>query len=120
AITFDDNFGLETPAPGIDTSTMGINWIVKYWATVTNKSGTPADPNNFDGTPIHSTFYYTSIYATDPGTMVTTSTGSYPGGDKSHRNHDGWAAAFKAGHEAADHTVNHFNGGPLQLGGGPC
>jgi peptidoglycan/xylan/chitin deacetylase (PgdA/CDA1 family) len=116
SITFDDNFGLEAIPAGTDPSTEGVNWIVKQWGMLKNPSANPPNPDNFDGTPVHATFYYTSIYATDPGTMVKTSTGSYPGGDTNHANHNGWAAAFKAGHEAANHTVNHFNGGPVPLG----
>jgi peptidoglycan/xylan/chitin deacetylase (PgdA/CDA1 family) len=118
-ITFDDNFGLEAVPAGTSPSTEGINWIVQQWGMLKNPSANPPDPNNFDGTPIHASFYYTSIYATDQGTMVTTTTGSTAGLDQNHANHDGWAAAFAAGHEAADHTVNHYNGGPIPLGSMP-
>jgi hypothetical protein len=120
SITFDDNFGLEGVPAGTDPNTEGVNWIVQQWGALKNPSGSPPNPDNFDGTPVHATFYYTSIYATDPSTSVTTTTGSTPGQDANHANHDGWAKAFAAGHEAADHTVNHYNGGPLMLGGGAC
>ncbi len=102
SITFDDNFGLEAVPAGTDPSTEGVNWVVKQWATLKNPSASPADPNNFDGTPVHASFYYTSIYATNASTTVTTTTGSTTGQDVKHANHDGWAAAFKAGHEAAE------------------
>jgi peptidoglycan/xylan/chitin deacetylase (PgdA/CDA1 family) len=118
SITFDDNFGLEAIPAGTSASTEGVNWIVAQWGMLKNPSATPPNPDNFDGTSVHATFFYTSIYATDPGTMVTTSTGSTPGQDSNHANQKGWAAAFKAGHEAANHTVNHYNGGPIQLGDG--
>jgi hypothetical protein len=120
SVTFDDNFGLEAIPAGTSPSTEGVNWIVQQWGTLKNPSATPANPDNFDGTPVHATLYYTSIYATAPSTMVTTTTGSNPGQDNNRANHNGWAAAFKAGHEAANHTVNHFNGGPILLGGGAC
>jgi hypothetical protein len=98
-------------------STGGIDDINALYATLKNPAGT-GDPNNFDGTLCHATFYYTTIYLVDQGKMVTTSAATKPGLDQSGRNRAAWTASQKAGHETANHTVNHLNGGPLMLGPG--
>jgi hypothetical protein len=90
AVTFDDGYGLEDGGQG------GINTIVDFMATKTNPAGSNA--GTFDGTPVRTTFYLSS----------TNGTGA---------NLTAWTKAYKAGHEAADHTINHPNGGTLNAGG---
>ena len=102
SITFDDNFGLANPiAEG------GIDYIVDFYK---NKK-------NSDGTPIHATFFHTSIYLVDETQKVL---GGKNGEDHQGRNRKAWSSAFQNGHEAAVHTVNHFNGGVVQLDPDDC
>lgn len=106
SITFDDNFGLAHPdAKG------GIDFIVEFYKDRKNPAGS-GNPDNFDGAPIKATFYHTSIYLVDESRKVL---GGEPGEDQMGRNRKAWSAAFKAGHEAGVHTVNHFNGGAVAL-----
>jgi peptidoglycan/xylan/chitin deacetylase (PgdA/CDA1 family) len=111
SITFDDNFGLADPR-----ATGGINYIVDFYKNKKNPSGR-GNPQNFDGTPIKASFYYTSIYLVDDSKKVL---GGKPGEDHKGRNRAAWSAAFQYGHEAGDHTVNHFNGGVVQLDPDDC
>ena len=106
AITFDDNFGLAHPK-----ASGGMDYIVNFYKNKRNPNGT-GNPANFDGAPIRTTFYYTSIYVVDHEKKVL---GGKPGEDHSGRIRAAWSAACKAGHETAVHTVNHFNGGPIPL-----
>lgn len=111
SITFDDNFGLaESNATG------GIRYIIDFYKDKKNPVGN-GNPQNFDGTPIKTTFFYTSIYVVDESKKVL---GGKSGEDHADRNRSAWSAAFKAGHEAANHTVNHFNGGVVQLDPDDC
>lgn len=111
SITFDDNFGLADPS-----SSGGINAILDFYKSRKNPAGA-GNPGNFDGAPIKATFYYTSIYVVDGSKKVL---GGKSGEDQMARNRAAWSAAFQAGHEAADHTVNHFNGGVVQLDPDDC
>jgi peptidoglycan/xylan/chitin deacetylase (PgdA/CDA1 family) len=111
AITFDDNFGLADPA-----ASGGVNDIVDFLNSKKNPAGTH-NPDNFDGTPARTTFYFTTIYLIDEAHHVL---GGKPGEDHRGRNRAAWTAAVQAGHEAGDHTVNHFNGGVVQLDAGDC
>ena len=102
SITFDDNFGLADPrAEG------GIPLIVDFYK----------GKKNADGTLIGATFYHTSIYVVDSAKKVI---GGKSGEDHEGRNRKAWAAALQAGHEAAAHTVNHFNGGVVPLDPDDC
>jgi hypothetical protein len=102
SITFDDNFGLEEAgAPG-----GGINFINAFWGSHKNPAGT-GNPATFDGTSLLTSFYYTTTYIS-------------PTDDPDGLNKKAWTAAFAAGHEAADHTVHHYNGGDVNSGTDPC
>ncbi len=102
AITFDDNFGLEAAS-----AVGGIKSIVEYYAGKHNPMGT-GSAADFDGAPIRATFFDTSIYMVDSNKRVF---GGKKGEDQNGRNRAAWRFAVAAGHEIADHTVNHFNGG---------
>lgn len=100
AVTFDDNFGLEDP-----TAVGGVDYIVDFFRTRTNPRDTgPVD--GYDGTPIATTLYNTTIYITE--------------NDDFHRNSTSWWRALAAGHEMANHTVHHWNGGDQPVGPEPC
>jgi peptidoglycan/xylan/chitin deacetylase (PgdA/CDA1 family) len=111
AITFDDNFGLADPA-----ATGGVNDIVDFLNGKQNPAGTH-NPDNFDGAAVKTTFYFTTIYLIDEGKHVV---GGRSGEDHLGRNRAAWSAAVRAGHEAGDHTVNHFNGGVVALDAADC
>jgi peptidoglycan/xylan/chitin deacetylase (PgdA/CDA1 family) len=111
SITFDDNFGLADPE-----ATGGIRYIIDFYKDKKNPAGR-GNPQNFDGMPIKTSFFYTSIYVVDDSKKVL---GGKPGEDHEGRNRSAWTAAFQAGHEAANHTVNHFNGGVVQLDPDDC
>jgi peptidoglycan/xylan/chitin deacetylase (PgdA/CDA1 family) len=111
AITFDDNFGLADP-----NATGGIQYIIDFYKNRKNPSGS-GNSKNFDGTPIKASFYHTSIYVVDDSKKVL---GGKFGEDHDGRNRDAWTAAFQAGHEAGNHTVNHFNGGVVELDPHDC
>ncbi len=111
AISFDDNFGLADPA-----SVGGVNYVVDFFKNKHNPAGA-GHANDFDGAPIHASFYFTSIYLIDAARTVL---GGKPGEDHDGRNRAAWSAAFQDGHEMADHTVNHFNGGVVPLDPDDC
>ena len=111
AITFDDNFGLAHPA-----AVGGVNYIVDFLRDKHNPAGV-GSADDFDGAPAHVTFYHTSIYVVDDSTTVL---GGKYGEDHNGRNRAAWTAALAAGHEAGDHTVNHFNGGVVPIDPDPC
>jgi peptidoglycan/xylan/chitin deacetylase (PgdA/CDA1 family) len=111
SITFDDNFGLADAS-----ATGGIRYIIDFYKGKKNPAGN-GNPQNFDGMPIKTSFFYTSIYVVDDSKKVL---GGKPGEDHGGRNRAAWLDAFKAGHEAANHTVNHFNGGVVQLDADDC
>jgi hypothetical protein len=91
AITFDDGFGLEAGGVG------GVNDIVAFCEGRANPPGT-ASAATFDGAPVRVTFYLTTTWG-------------------QHReNLDGWARARAAGHELANHTESHPNGGEVAAG----
>jgi peptidoglycan/xylan/chitin deacetylase (PgdA/CDA1 family) len=102
AITFDDNFG-----SAFDGATGGMKGIVDFYR----------DKRTPDGTPIKASFYFTSIYLIDDARKVM---GGKPGEDHRGLNRQAWSAAVQAGHEAGDHTVNHFNGGVVPLDPDDC
>ncbi|MBA2479035.1 MAG: polysaccharide deacetylase family protein [Planctomycetes bacterium] len=104
-ITFDDNFGSSGTAP-----TGGVGGIVDFFAGKRNPAG---GSDAFAGTPIRCTFFHTSLYMADPQHRVH---GGRTGEDWTGGNRAAWIAARAAGHEVADHTVNHLNGGAVPLG----
>jgi peptidoglycan/xylan/chitin deacetylase (PgdA/CDA1 family) len=110
-VTFDDNFGLADPG-----ASGGVRDVVDFFANKNNPAGTH-NPENFDATPARATFYFTTIYLADEAKQVL---GGMPGEDRGGRNRAAWTAAVQAGHEAGDHTVNHFNGGVVQADGADC
>jgi MYXO-CTERM domain-containing protein len=93
AVTFDDGYGLE------DGGTGGVNFIIDFMSAKRNPGG--GKSGTFDGTPVRTTFYLSSTNGSDAA------------------NRTAWTRAFKDGHEAADHTINHPNGGTLDAGGTP-
>ena len=93
AVTFDDGYGLENGGTG------GVNFIVDFMSAKKNPGSGGA--GTFDGTPVRTTFYLSSSNGSDAA------------------NRAAWTRAFKDGHEAADHTINHPNGGTLDAGGTP-
>jgi MYXO-CTERM domain-containing protein len=111
SITFDDNFGLADPA-----SVGGVNDINTFYKGKNNPAGA-GNADDFDGKPIGATFYYTTIYLSDSSETVI---GGKPGEDSMGRNRAAWSTAFENGHEAADHTVNHFNGGVVNIDPDDC
>jgi Polysaccharide deacetylase len=111
AITFDDNFGLALPG-----SVGGVRAIVKYYAEKHNPAGA-GNAADFDGVPIRASFFDTSIYMVDSSERVL---GGNEGEDQKGRNRAAWKSALAAGHEIADHTVNHFNGGGAVINQDDC
>jgi Polysaccharide deacetylase len=110
-VTFDDNFGLALPG-----SVGGVRAIVKYYAGKYNPAG-KRNAADFDGAPIRATFFDTSIYIVDSSKKVI---GGKEGQDEKGRNRAAWKSALVAGHEIADHTVNHFNGGDAVISKEDC
>ena len=110
AITFDDNFGLAAPG-----AVGGVRATIKYFAGKRNPAGR-GNAADFDGFPIRTTFFDTSIYAVDSSRKVL----GHRGEDWNSRNRLAWKAAIMAGHEMADHTVNHFNGGAAMISDQAC
>ncbi len=112
SVTFDDNFGLEEAgAPG-----GGMNFIIDFWGKHKNPAGR-GNAATFDGTPLITSFYYTTEYI-----RTTIISPEKPGDqpDPNGLNKKAWTAAFAAGHEAADHTIHHYNGGDIDSGTDPC
>jgi hypothetical protein len=84
ALGFDDNHHSGLPGSG---STGGVSWVV-------HELGERKNP---DGTPVHASFYLTSMYATAQGMAPTLTRRA-------------WHEAFLAGHELGDHTHTHPHG----------
>ena len=84
ALGFDDNHHSGLPGSG---STGGM-------AFVTSLLGARKNP---DGTPVHASFYVTSMYATADGAAPALTLRA-------------WRDAFAAGHELGDHTHTHPHG----------
>ena len=111
SITFDDNFGLATPG-----AVGGVRAVTEFFAGKHNPTGT-GNEAAFDGTPISTTFFNMCVYMVDRSEKVI---GGYRGEDWKGRNRSAWKAAFAAGNEMADHTVNHFNGGTAPINQDDC
>ncbi len=110
-ITFDDNFGVALPG-----SVGGVGAIVDAYAARRNPAG-KGIATDFDGGPIRATFFSSSIYMTESSETVL---GGSRGEDQGGRNRAAWKAALAAGHEMADHTVNHLNGGTATISEEDC
>ena len=67
----------------------GMGWATNFFGSKTNPAGS-GNAATFDGTPVKTTYFHNSTYL---------------GGMQSS-----WQTAFNAGHELADHTVNHGDG----------
>jgi peptidoglycan/xylan/chitin deacetylase (PgdA/CDA1 family) len=111
AVTFDDNFGLATPG-----SVGGVKAIVEFYAGKHDPPG-KGEATEFDDASIRATFFGTSIYVVDRSKRVL---GGKQGEDQQGRNLAAWRSAVRAGHEMADHTVNHFNGGRAVISRKEC
>jgi hypothetical protein len=111
SITFDDNFGLAAP-----DAVGGVRAVTEFFAGKHNPTGT-GNEAVFDGTPISTTFFKMCVYMVDRSGKVI---GGYRGEDWKGRNRSAWKAAFAAGNEMADHTVNHFNGGTAPINQDDC
>jgi hypothetical protein len=91
AVTFDDGFGLEANGTG------GVNYIIDLMHGLKNPGTGQA--GTFDGSLVRTTFYLTSSNGADAA------------------NRTAWTKAYQDGHEAADHTISHPNGGSVSAGG---
>lgn len=111
SITFDDNFGLAAPG-----AVGGVRAVTEFFAGKHNPTGT-GNEAVFDGTPISTTFFNMCVYMVDRSGKVI---GGYRGEDWKGHNRSAWKAAFAAGNEMADHTVNHFNGGTAPINQDDC
>src|SRR5262249_5627439 len=103
SITFDDNFGIEDA-----TGEGGIPWIMSAWKAHQNPSGGTlatfaGNSNNFNDADRLASFYVTTNYMA-------------PDFDTLSKNRKSWADALAAGHEIADHTIRHINGGDISSG----
>lgn len=85
-VTFDDNF-----VSGLGDVSGGMTWATTFFGTLQNPAGSSYAPT-FDGTPVRTTFYNNCVYLDDDGTRKS------------------WITAREAGHEMANHTVNHPQG----------
>ncbi len=85
-IGFDDN-------PDVDP----MRWIVDHVADVTNPVGS-GQAATFDGAPVRFAFYSNGKYLDDSAELRDV-----------HRD------AWKAGHEIANHTHNHYHGGQFSV-----
>jgi Polysaccharide deacetylase len=111
ALTFDDDFGLAFPG-----SVGGVRAIVDAYAARRNPAGRGVAAD-FDGAAIRATFFGTSVYVVDSSRKVL---GGGFGEDQEGRNRAAWRSAVAAGHEMADHTVSHFNGGAAPVSQEHC
>ena len=66
SVTFDDNFGLAAPG-----AVGGVRAVVKYFTGKRNPAGR-GNAADFDGFPIRTTFFDTSIYAVRPSKTTRT------------------------------------------------
>lgn len=89
AIAFDDN---DLPA--------GQQWVMDTWAGLSNPAGN-GNLDNYDGQPLHATFFNTCNY------IQSTSANGWNAGNVKNQ----WRAAMDAGHEMANHTIDHLWGG---------
>lgn len=87
AVTFDDNF-----VSGLGDVKGGMTFVTDLFKDKVNPAGN-GTAGTFDGTPVRTTFFFTSLYIeTDVG------------------NRTAWKTAVTDGHEPANHTVHHSDG----------
>jgi hypothetical protein len=72
----------------------GVNWAVGAFSALKNPPGT-GNAATYDGTTARATFYHSSVYASAAAS---------------------WRAAYTAGFETGDHTINHFHGADADAG----
>jgi MYXO-CTERM domain-containing protein len=87
AVTFDDNF-----VSGLGDVSGGMTWATTFFEPLKNPAGSGFAPT-WDGSPVRTTFFDNCVYLQDDPTKKS------------------WKTAREAGHEIANHTVNHPNGG---------
>ncbi|HTA93179.1 MAG TPA: polysaccharide deacetylase family protein [Polyangiaceae bacterium] len=87
AVTFDDNF-----VSGLGDVKGGMTWVTDLLRDKTNPAGNGTS-GTFDGTPVRTSFFFTSLYI-----------------ETAADNRTAWQTAVTDGHEAADHTVHHSDG----------
>jgi hypothetical protein len=75
------------------------------------------DAADFGGAPIRTTFFDTAIFMID---SAGTGLDGKRGQDRSGRDLEAWRSAFATGHDSANHTVNHFNGGGVLINEDEC
>jgi len=87
AVTFDDNF-----VSGLGDVSGGMTWATSFFEPLVNPAGSGYAPT-FDGAKARTTFFGNCLYLDDELTRKS------------------WNTAKDAGHELANHTVNHTHGG---------
>ncbi|HVY30240.1 MAG TPA: polysaccharide deacetylase family protein [Polyangiaceae bacterium] len=87
AVTFDDNF-----VSGLGDVSGGMTWATTFLEPLKNPAASGFAPT-WDGSPVRTTFFDNCVYLQDDPTKKS------------------WKTAREAGHEIANHTVNHPNGG---------
>jgi hypothetical protein len=91
AVTFDDNF-----VSGLTDVTGGVTWATDFFTPLLNPAGS-AIAGTFDGAPVRTTFFNNCLYLEDSNTRQS------------------WTTAFEAGHEIANHTINHSHGAAFSV-----
>jgi hypothetical protein len=92
AVTFAATF-----TSGLGDVKGGMTWPTTFMNPLVNPAGR-GQAATFDGAPLRTTFYFTSLYI--DGDML---------------NLTAWRTAFADGHEPADHTRQHGQGGAFTL-----
>jgi peptidoglycan/xylan/chitin deacetylase (PgdA/CDA1 family) len=87
AVTFDDNF-----VSGLGDVAGGMTWATTFFKSLQNPAGSGFAPS-WDGAAVRTTFYDNCVYLQDDDTKKA------------------WSTARQDGHEIANHTINHPNGG---------
>ena len=88
--------GADVRQPGLRRQPLqrGVNWAIGVFSALKNPAG-KGNPATFDGTTARATFYNTSTYTAAAGS---------------------WKAAYNAGFETGNHTINHLHGGTADNG----
>lgn len=96
AIAFDDNDMINNGTPG-EATLGGQEWVVDLWGKLRNPAGN-GNLDTYDGVALHTTFFNTCTYidsATWNASFIK----------------QAWFKAKQAGHEVANHTMDHLWGG---------
>ncbi|HVJ21332.1 MAG TPA: polysaccharide deacetylase family protein, partial [Polyangiaceae bacterium] len=91
AVTFDDNF-----VSGLTDVTGGMTWATDFFEPLLNPAG-EGIAGTFDGAAVRTTYFNNCLYLEDSNTRQA------------------WTTAFSAGHEIANHTVNHPHGAAFSV-----